>query len=65
MKTTSVTNSVAKVARENKAAAVNSYHRATKWAGKEIGTAVRNNPVRTLGIVAAAGLIAGLLLGRR
>lgn len=65
MKAASVSNPVAKVARENKAAAVKSYYRATKWAGKEIGAAVRNSPVRTLGIVAAAGLIAGLLLGRR
>lgn len=30
-----------------------------------VGTAAREKPMRTLGIVAAAGLVVGLLLGRR
>ena len=46
---------------EGKAVARDQFDATTRW----VGNATKENPLRALGIVAAAGLVLGLLLGRR
>ena len=54
-------DTVREAMRGGKASVVDQYDVATKWAGNM----ARNKPLRTFGVVAAAGLVIGLLLGRR
>ncbi len=46
---------------DGKTVAAQGLDATTHW----VGTATRENPMRTLGIVAAVGVILGLLMGRR
>lgn len=54
-------DTVQKVVDDGKTAAKVQYEATSRW----IGDTTRENPVRALSIVAAAGLVIGLLLGRR
>lgn len=54
-------NTVHGVVDEGKAVAKDQFDATTRW----VGDATKENPLRVLGIVAAASFVVGLLLGRR
>ncbi len=58
---TKAVQSVREVVDEGRAVAAEQIDATAKW----VGTAARDNPLRTLGIAAVVGVVAGLLLGRR
>jgi ElaB/YqjD/DUF883 family membrane-anchored ribosome-binding protein len=58
---TKAVQSVREVVDEGRAAAAGRIDATAKW----VGNAARDNPLRTLGIAAVVGVVAGLLLGRR
>jgi ElaB/YqjD/DUF883 family membrane-anchored ribosome-binding protein len=53
--------SVREIVDEGKAVAAERFDAGAEW----VGTVTRENPMRTLGVVAAVGVVIGLLLGRR
>lgn len=53
--------SVREIIDEGKAVAAERFDAGALW----IGNAARENPMRTLGVAAAVGILIGLLLGRR
>jgi len=58
---TKAAQSVRGLVEESRAAATQGLDATTKW----VGDVTRDNPVRTLGIVLAVGVVVGLLIGRR
>lgn len=58
---TKAAQSVRGLVDESRAAATQRIDATTKW----VGEATRDNPLRSLGIVAAIGVVIGLLIGRR
>lgn len=53
--------SVREIVDEGKAVAAERFDAGAQW----VGAITRENPMRTLGVVAAVGVVIGLLLGRR
>ncbi len=53
--------SVREIVGEGKAVAAEQLDATTRW----VGTVTRDNPLRTLGVIAAVGVVIGLLVGRR
>ena len=58
---TKAAQSVRGLVEESRTAATQRIDATTKW----VGDVTRDNPVCTLGIVAAVGVVIGLLIGRR
>jgi len=57
---TKAAQSVRGLVEESRMAATHGLDATTKW----VGDATRDNPIRTLGIVVAVGVVVGLLIGR-